>query len=822
MLNRSLAFLASAAVFLGSGVAIADEEITVIGTRAAPRTEVNSPVPVDVLSAEELQSTGAVAGELGQALATLAPSFNFPRQSNSGTSDHIRAGQLRGLSPDQMLVLVNGHRRHTSAVVNSETKIGRGTAAVDFNYLPLSAISRVEVLRDGAGSLYGSDAIAGVINVVLDDSAGFETNLSWGTHDTDYSPIDESLDDGETLTFDAKYGWALGDGFAKVGASFKTRDGTNRAGFDLVPFFEAQTADNLATAGERNYAEGDPEVDEFVLWFNSELAVGEIELYGFGTAGNRDSEGGGAFFRYPDSPANVKSIYPDGYRPETRGDDTDYALTVGARSSLAGWEADGSLSYGENEFEFGIDRSLNPSLGEASPTSFDSGTYNVNQLIIAGDLRRDFDVSWLAGSLSVAVGGEFRREEYETQAGQLESYTAGPNDFCPAESLSPEDEAAFFDAWGGYFCFIGAQAAPGLTPADEVSIDRDVGSIFVDLGLQVSDAWFVEVGARFEDYDDFGTALTGKLATRYAFTDAIGLRGSVSNSFRAPNIAQVGFSDTTLNFGEGRSLIRTRTLRVDSAEAQAFGAEELDEEQSFNVSTGITFDFDAVRLTIDAFLVDVDDRITLSERLFGDAVEAVLDTFPGSEDIQSVRFFTNAVDTRTRGVDAVLTWAFDAMGGDASLSAGYNYSRTSIEEARVTNPTLEAIDDELLLVGVEEANTLETAAPRSKLILTGTWAGENLDLLARYSHYDSTTRVFNFGGGFEPSQTYGPENQLDLEASYAFNDNLHLTLGVQNLTDNYPDLSSDLINYFDNLPYDILSPIGVNGRYFYVSTRFTF
>ena len=800
-----------------------DNEIIVIGTRAADRTELNSPVPVDVLSEEELKSTGAVAGELGQALAALAPSFNFPRQSNSGTSDHIRAGQLRGLSPDQMLVLVNGHRRHTSAVVNSETKIGRGTAAVDFNTLPLSAVSRIEVLRDGAGSLYGSDAIAGVVNVVLDSSAGFETNLTYGRHDTDYDPISENLDDGETVTFDAKYGWDLGDGFVKVGAAVRDRKGTNRAGFDLVPFFEAQTTANLAEQGERNYAEGDPSVEELNLWFNSEFALGDAELYSFGTFGDRESRGGGAFFRYPDSPANVKAIYPNGYRPETRGDDTDFGLTFGARTTIAGWEADGSLGYGQNEFDFGVDNSLNPSLGIDSPTSFDSGTYQVSQLILAGDLRRDFDVSWLGGPLSVAVGAEYRIEDYEIGAGQLESYDAGDIDDCPAAPPlpDPDDQEAYLEAHGGFFCLIGAQAAPGVTPEDEVSTDRKVGSLFADLGLQVTDQWFVEIGARFENYDDFGTALTGKLATRYSITDVIGLRGSLSNSFRAPNIAQIGYSDTSLNFGENRELIRTRTLRVDDPIAQAFGAEELDEEQSINVTAGITFDFESVRLTFDAFQVEVDDRITLSERLFGDNVEDELEDL-GVTDVSSIRFFTNAVDTRTRGIDAVLTWDFTSLGGDAGLSAAYSYARTTIESVRGTNPSLTAIDPDLLLVGVEESNTLETAAPRSKLILTGTWSRGELDLLARLSHFDSAKRVFNFGGGFEPEQTYGSENQVDLEASYGVTDNVKVTLGVQNATDNYPDRSIDDINYFGNLPYDVLSPIGVNGRFLYLGTRLTF
>jgi iron complex outermembrane receptor protein len=785
------------------------EEIVVIGTRAAERTVVNSPVPVDVLDQEQIASTGAIAGELGQALATLAPSFNFPRQSNSGTSDLIRAGQLRGMSPDQLLVLVNGHRRHTSAVVNTETKIGRGTAAVDFNFLPLAAIGRIEVLRDGAGSLYGSDAIAGVVNVVLDQSPGFQANLTAGGHFTDLDPVDDSLEDGETLTADARYGWNLGDGFATVGAAFRTRNGTNRAGFDQIPFFEEQSPDNLALQGRRNYAEGDPDVEELNLWFNAEVPVGIGEVYAFGTYGNRESDGGAAFYRYPDSFANVKAIYPRGYRPETTGDDTDFAVTVGLRAEAAGWELDGSLGYGQNEFDFGVEKSLNPSLGLASPTSFDSGSYQRDELIAAVTATREFAVDWLKAPLAVEVGAEYRLEEYETTRGQLASYVAGPNDDCPDDVLA-------------FGCAIGAQAAPGLTPADEVSIDRNVGSLFIDVGADVTDQLFLEVAARFEDYDDFGSAVTGKLAARYALTDVFGLRGGISNSFRAPNIAQLGFSDTTLNFGDERALIRTRTLRVDDPLARAFGAEDLDEEESFNLSAGITMDFARLRLTIDAFQIEVDDRITLSERLFGANVEDFIATnFPAQDDIQSIRFFTNAVDTRTRGVDVVFTWNHDLLGGTGDLSAAYTYARTSIQGVRGTNPALTAIDPDLVLVGVEERNTLETAAPHSKLVVAGTWRNERFGLLARVSRFDEATRVFNFGGGFEPEQTYGEEYQVDLEASLTLGP-VTAALGVQNLLDEYPDLSSSDINYFGNLPYDILSPIGVNGRFVYLRTTLSF
>jgi iron complex outermembrane receptor protein len=795
------------------------DTIFVIGTRAGERTALDTPVPVDVLGEDELRATGAVAGELGQALAVLAPSFNFPRQSNSGTSDLVRAGQLRGMSPDQLLVLVNGVRRHTSAIVNTETKIGRGTAAVDFNTIPLNAIKRIEVLRDGAGALYGSDAIAGVVNLVLDDQPGFEGNAAYGSQMTALEPVSRHLTDGETLTLDAKYGWQLAeDGFLKAGAAYRTRNATNRAGFDQVPFFEEQTDDNLALAGQRNYAEGDPDVDELNLWFNGVVPLGNsgVELYTFGTYGNRDSDGGAAFFRYPDSSSTVKSVYPQGFRPETNGEDEDYAATVGLRAAAGGWDLDTAVTYGRNEFVFGVDHSINASLGPDSPTSFESGTYRNEQVIVGVNASRDVAVEWLRAPLEVALGAEYRTEDYATKRGDLASYAAGS--YGGAGCATLDDPPGSID----FLCDIGAQAAPGLTPDDEVSLNRNVASVYADLGTDLTEHLFVELAGRYEHYDDFGTSVTGKLAGLYKVTDAVSLRAAVSNSFRAPNIAQLGFSDTTLNFGEDRALIRTRTLRVDDPIARSLGARDLNEEKSFNLSAGVVGQYASLRYSVDVFQIDVDDRITLSERLFSDPLTAFIQSQPGGENIESVRFFTNAVDTRTRGFDVVVSHAQPWLGGDFQASVAYNYSSTDVRTIRGTTPELSAVDPTLTLVGVEELNTLEDATPHSKFIVSGNWSGRNWDVLGRVSRYDSAVRVFNFGDGFEPRQEYGAEIQVDAEAGYRFNQHLAAYVGAANLLDNYPDLSSPDINYFGNLPYDILSPIGINGRYVYARARYRF
>jgi len=778
----------------------AEETIVVTGTRGRARSLLESPVPVDVFSAEDLRASGAVSSELGQALAVLTPSFNFPRQSNSGSSDHVRAGQLRGLSPDQMLVLVNGRRRHTSAIVNSETKIGRGTAAVDFNAIPLGAVRRVEVLRDGAGAQYGSDAIAGVVNVILDDRPnGAELTLTSGAHLTDLDPIGRSITDGETFTIDASMGVPLGDGFLRFGGDFKTRNATNRAGFDQIPFFVAQTPANLALQGQRNYAEGDPEVEDWNLWFNAATQLSFGELYGLATYGDRETIGA-TFFRYPDAFDNVPAIYPNGYRPQSVGQNQDASLTGGLRTVVQGWDVDASLNFGRNEFTYGVQNSLNASLGPTSPTSFRSGAFAFEQLSANVDLLRSFNARLFHGPLTLATGLEFRNERYESRRGEPASYEAGLFDLA-----------------------IGAQGAPGLTPDDEADLERDVFSIHGELGGDLTERLFVEAAARYEDYSDFGEEATGKIALLYRLTDSMRLRGAISNSVRAPALQQIGFADTTLNFGVGRSLVRTRTLPVANPIAQSLGAEALGPETSINYSLGASAELaPGLRVTIDAFHIAVDDRITLSDRFFGPTLEAFVQAQPGGAGIQSVRFFTNAINTETEGVDLVMTYERRLAGGALEFSAAFTYAMTDITRFAPTPAALTALDPNFALIGVEEINTIEEAAPDSKLILTSVWSNQNWRLLGRVSRYDTTVRVFNFGGGFEPRQEYGAEIQVDAEAEYTFAGRASLALGAANLLDEYPDRSSSDINFFGNLPYDILSPIGVNGRYLYARLRYRY
>lgn len=777
------------------------DTIVVTGSRSLERSILESPVAIDAFSAQEVVESGALAGELGEALATLVPSFNFLRQSNSGTSDHVRAGQLRGMSPDQMLVLVNGKRRHTSAVVNSETKIGRGTAAVDFNTIPLNAINNIEVLRDGAGAQYGSDAISGVINLILDrESVRPEFNVGYGAHMTEFDAIDSRITDGQTLTIDGTAGFDLNaNGFVNAGFDLKQRKATNRAGFDELPFYYPSSPENIAMKGLRNYAKGDPDLQDVNLWFNGERTLGANIVYAFGTIGRRETEGA-TFFRYPDESRNVPSIYPGGYLPVSTGENHDHSLTVGMSSRIGQWSLDNSATLGANRFIYGAKNSLNPSFGAASPRRFESGEYTLDQLVLNTDITRANPYESRVGTIHVAAGGEYRKEGFRTSVGDAGSWQAGPVD-----------------------ADIGAQGAIGLTPADVTKESREVYSLYASLADQVNERLLIDIAARMEHYSDFGDELSGKASFFYRLHTDFGLRGALSNSLRAPALSQIGFSDRSTNFGDNRSLINTVTLRVANPIAQKLGARALKPESAVNSSVGVTGQIGTnTSFTLDAFRIDVDDRITLSDRIFGQALVDFVSAQPGGVGIESVRFFTNAIDTKTSGIDLTLTHERRLLSGELELTLGYSYAKTTIQRIAPTPQELLALDSSFLLIGVEEINTIEESAPRQKASLLSAWRRGDFSLINRVHYFGSVVRVFNFGGGFEPRQRYGSELSVDLEGNWRLNDAVSVTLGVNNLLDNYPDLSSPDINFFGNLPHDVLSPLGDSGRYFYTSMNLRF
>ncbi|WP_295941346.1 TonB-dependent receptor [uncultured Xanthomonas sp.] len=778
------------------------DTVIVTGTRASGRTVLESTAPVDVLSAEDIRKAGVVNGELGSALQALLPSFNFPRQSNSGGADHVRAAQLRGLSPDQVLVLVNGKRRHTSALVNTDSKIGKGTTPVDFNAIPISAIKRIEVLRDGAGAQYGSDAVAGVINVILDDdpdSGALEA--SYGANHTDVKPIHRTLTDGQTGYASGKVGTRLGEdgGFFKVGLELKNHEATNRAGFDQIPPFEEQTPANLALAGKRNYELGDGASKDLNAWLNGKLPFGQgSEVYAFGTYNQRDTQGAN-YFRYPDGAANWTQVYPQGYRPVSLGENRDLQAVLGARGQWGEWAYDASLDYGRNDFTYRLKHSLNASLGPGSPTRFKTGDYAFAQGVANLDLSRSFDAA--GATHTVGTGVELRREHYRTRPGDPASYAAGPYTDRPT----------------------GAQAGGGLTPQDAADLSRNVASVYASVSSQFGDKLSTDLAARYEHYQDFGGELTGKLAARYEFVPAFALRGAISNNFRAPSLSQIGYEASSTGYNANGQLLQGRLLSVDNPIAQALGARTLQPEKSRNYSLGFTSrvgrHFD---LSLDLFQIDIDKRIALSESIDGDALTDFVAQRFGITGLQSASFFVNAADTRTRGAELVSNWRQALGQGQLQLTGTWSYAKTELENVVATPAQLLALNPDYVLFGVEERNTLTEATPRTRAQLAANWSDARWSLQTRVTRYGSATRVFDFGGGFAPEQTYSAKWQLDAEVEYHLTPQWSVAVGGQNLTDAYADRSKPDIAYFGNLPYDVLSPIGSNGAYYYGRVRYTF
>ena len=783
------------------------ESVIVTGTHAKDRTELNSTAPVDILSAEDLRAVAGPEANLGQALQALLPSFNYLDQSNSGSADHVRAGQLRGLSPDQTLVLINGKRVHSTSIVNVESVIGLGSVAVDFASIPVNAIKRIEVLRDGAGAQYGSDAIAGVVNIILEDAhAGGELQANAGLFHTHFAPTDRTINDGQTVNLQGKYAFALpGDGFVRVGVDATNHEPTNRAGFDQFYPNAAFTSFNTASTTQTFHV-GDAKIHNLNLWANSEFSLaGEVRAYATALFNHRTSVGD-AFFREPldsannplnTSLTNPQPIYPNGFLPQSTGTNEDWHLSGGARGRFAGaWDYDASLTYGLNTFSYGLDNSLNASLGPQSPTSFHLGSFRFGQASANVDVSGDVNWLGLATPSTFAYGAELRRESYSSSPGDPASYITGTYN-------APNSPG-------------GAQGDSGLEPADANSATRTIGGLYADLSGNVVPNVFADAGVRFDHYSDAGSSTTGKLSARWEFVPQWALRAALSNNFRAPALAQIWSAYAPTAYTNGAGLSTVHILPVSDPRAIALGAQPLKPERSRNVSVGITAQpVKALQLSADFFRININDRIILSQQ--------ISDTVPTYVPIAGYyQFFTNAVDTSTRGAEFVGSWTTRLLGGNLRLSDASTWLDNSIRSVHAAPAPLVALNS--ALVGPQSQSTVTNSIPKRRDVVSAVWGGGDgagsWNLLARGTHTGQVSRVFDFG----PSQTYGSTFQLDLEAELRATRDLAVALGADNVTDRYPTLSdgnpNNNINFGGNLPYDFLSPIGFNGRYVYLRLRY--
>ena len=885
----------------------ADEKVIIVtGTRSTARTVENSPVPVDVLSSDMLTEGGQV--ETNKILNKLVPSFNFPQPAIADGSDAVRPATLRGLGPDQTLVLLNGKRRHVSALLNINGTVGRGSAAVDMNSIPALAIERIEVLRDGASSQYGSDAIAGVINIRLKKaSSGGRAAISYGKYDTTIAGVanvtglqltggqptldpndsryflantdgERKAKDGESYSLAANVAlpfFGVEDGYLNFTAEYRHRGYTNRQGFDLRPNYNRPTPTTWdpreITFNRLQFRFGDPVADDYIVFANMGAPVGDsLELYGFASFNQRDSMSAANYRQasaaanrdfsaiapnVTPSASNFVALTPDGFLPFIKSDLTDRAATIGLRTTSGEWNADGSLTWGQNSFDYQVENSLNTSFGPASQRTFDAGGLGYRHIIGNLDISREFDMGF-AAPLTLAFGGEYRSEAFSIRPGDTQSWATGPlfQASFTGTAVSCAAASGVFNATNNVCSFpgraaaAGAQGFPGIPSSSRTNAKRHNFAGYVELDTELVSGLTATAAARYEHYSDFGSTLTGKFAARYEFAPGFALRGSISNGFRAPSLHQQYFTTTSTNFIAGLP-VDISTVAVNSPVARALGSKDLKPEKSFNLSGGFTASpVSGLTLTVDYYNIRINDRIVLTENLgaagsgtsaVNTAVKAVLDA-NGFNSVGAARFFINGLNTRTEGVDAVLNWRLPLEGiGKWSLTAAYNYNKQKILARKNDLGPLATIPG-LILFGRVEGIRFTEGQPRDKVVLSLDGDVGKFGLTARTTRYGKVTSPGSASPlSGDPLTAYGPDDIFlrakwitDLELRVKLIDRVSFAFGADNVFDVYPDRSpfgprpASVGGVYpanqQYIPFSIFSPFGFNGRYLYARANVEF
>jgi iron complex outermembrane receptor protein len=787
-------------------------EVQVVGSRSYNRSVTDSPVAIDVIDVAELASTTGKT-EINQVLQYAAPSFNATKQSGSDGADHIDPASLRGLGPDQTLVLVNGKRRHQSSLINVFGTRGRGNTGTDLNALPATAIKRIEILRDGASAQYGSDAIAGVINVILkDQTGGLSAGISRGAYMTSVgdgyadesgetlynvegknrlNSDDKSLD-GTTTRIDLNYGVPLGNkGFANVTAEYLTRDRTLRPGFSW----------------RKGY--GTAAVDGFNFVINSAIALGDnTEVYAFGGRSFRDTD---AYAFSRDSFADgdnraVPSLYPNGFTPRITSNIGDASVSAGVKHTLpSGWKADFSNTFGKNDFHYFIRGTNNASLQDASPTDFDAGGHSLSMNTTGLDFSRFFDD--LASGLNVAFGIEYRTENFEIFAGEEASYAIYDANGVAINNPAVQEPAVDSndDQLPG-----GSQGFPGYSPDNEVDRNRSNLGLYLDAELNVTEKLLVGGAVRYENYSDFGETVNFKLAGRFKVSNDLAVRGSVSSGFRAPSLAQIHYNLVFNNIVAGTSL-RTLLASNTSTVTRAFGIDQLTEETAINGSIGFTYESRGFTATVDAYSITVDDRIILTDNFDATSLDI---------GVEAAQFFANGVDTRTRGIDIVLGYRRNI--GIGRVNVGIAGNINDLEIRNINSGEL----NEFTFFGPFSQAYLEAAAPDSKFGFNLGFAASRFDVQLTVTQF-SEVLLQDFQWVDTPAtnqaeadalfatatDTYEATAVVDLSVSYNVTPNLKVTVGGANIFNTYPTPQFD--GWTDQGGFNDSVQMGSDGAYFF-------
>jgi len=784
----------------------------IIGTRSRDRTVLNSPVPVDVLTPTEIRQTGQV--ETSQIIQLLAPSFNFPRPTISDGTDHIRPSTLRGLGPDQVLVLINGKRRHTTSLVNVNGTIGRGSTGVDLNAIPASAIDRIEILRDGAAAQYGSDAIAGVINIILKSDESTDMEYELGSTNTKLKGLagDNKLTDGDVSAVSANTGRLFsGNGFLHVTGQYENRGSTNRSLPDKRPQYFAGDPRNaqIAIDGQLHFRQGDSHANDVLFFGNSALPAfsNGAQVYAFGGISHRKGQGAGNW-RMPSNNNTIRdpAFYPDGFLPLINSTIGDYSGTVGIKGEGKGWTYDLGSVYGHNRFDFDITNSVNPTLGLASPKEFYSGSLKFGEATTTLDLTRALPISSFAAPLNIGIGVEGRRDSYGIIAGEPDSYRDGGVKVLDGPNIGAQPTP-------------GAQVFPGFQPGDAGDHTRTNYAGYIDLEANPIQKLLVGLAGRTEHYSDFGSATIGKVSGRFELFPGYAIRGAYNSGFRAPSLGQEFFSSTATNFlpiGGVLTAVEVRTLPVSSGPAKALGAQPLKAERSQNSGVGIALQpFSNLSLTSDYYHIVIRDRIVFSGNFTDPSIRDFLASqgFPG---VGSARYFTNAIDTKTNGIDVVTRYALDlGTRGITGFTGGYNHTVTVVTNVDSTPQALR-VQNSVLFDRLERSR-IEEGQPHTTVSLT-------LDhTIRRFNVTLHTTRFGQVGsrGATNPAldQKYKARWITDANVTVPLVRQVGVTLGVNNIADVYPSENIPANNNSGILPYNGISPFGFNGRFMYARLR---
>ena len=785
----------------------APQSVVVLGSRSSAKTALDTAVPVGLINVKDMQNAGPL--ELGKLLQTLDPSFNFTSTFISDGTDIIRPATLRGLGPDQLLVLVNGKRRHQQALVNVQQTVGRGSAGTDINAIPLSAIHHIEVLRDGAAAQYGSDAIAGVINIVLKQQTN-ETQLS-GTLGT------TSKGDGDLVSGSANTGFALGadGGFLNLSLEGRRRGETNRAGLDTLRVDPPRVTQRI----------GDSLAKDAYLWLNAGIPFDKSsEFYAFGGVSRRTGDSAG-FFRSKGDGRTVPAVYPNGFLPNIMTTVKDASLAVGYKRELANdWNFDVSVNYGHSELGFHERNSINVSywyepkpgggIYAESPLEADTGKLKFDQATFNADLRGPVVLG--GAKVLLATGFEYRRDNYAIEAGDPVSYQYGRTN-NPAIRI--------FDQTGA-IAASGAQGFPGYTPGTAVDAGRHNVAFYLDAEHNLSEQLLVAAAVRYEKYSDFGNTTTGKLSMRYDPSRAIGFRGSVSSGFRAPGVQQKFYSSVSTNLNSAGVLTETLTAREGSAVTKAFGISPLKQETSKSASIGMILrPATNFSVTADLYRINIDDRIVFSSNIAPESgacltaaacpIKAILDPLK----VGQAQFFTNAIDTSTDGFDLVAEHTSKWSGATLVMSGQLGFNQTKVKNRHSQSPVLTGAQ----LFDDSQVTLIERGQPRQHHVIAADYTAGAWNLNTRANYYGEVQ-----GQGFTAPfiQTWEAKWLVDMSLRYAFTRRMSVSIGSNNIFNTYPT-EWDKTKAF---PFPQLGfthcwetcPIGINGRSGYVRADYAF